>query len=115
MVVLYVHRHRLARRGLLDQAQAKIPPALPLARIAALVPPVLWSLLAMSCFVALLVFALMAPSTLGGGLAHLGSSYGTPSPPPPSYFVNHTHTPAHPHMHTSTTSTSRVGTLCSPR
>lgn len=62
--------------GSLARARALVPAAFPIDRIASLVPPALWTLSLLLVFFTLLVFALTAPPSLGGGLARLGSSYG---------------------------------------
>ena len=46
------------------------------ARVARVGPVICWGLLLFFLFATLLVYALLAPASMGGGLAHLGVSYG---------------------------------------
>jgi len=61
--------------GMLAAARAKVPPAAPL-HLAVYVPMVCWTLLLLFVFLALLVYALLAGSSVNGVLINLGSSYG---------------------------------------
>jgi len=56
--------------------RAKLPPTLPIEAIALYGPTACWILLILLLFLMLLAYALLAPASLGGGLAQLGASFG---------------------------------------
>ncbi len=75
LVGLCLAAEELDRRALLNTVRAKLPPNFPTSRLE-LVRPVAWGLLLLLTYAALVAYAALAPTSLGGGFDRLGWSYG---------------------------------------
>ena len=66
----------LARRGMLAPVAANLPEAMPYEKISLYLPTICWSLLLIFDVLALLLYAMRSPPSLGGGYVRFGFSYG---------------------------------------